>query len=471
MQAYLYICSTTLHMIDYISQYQLKFTEFNELSHLNLKFDNRWIQLGAHLPWDNLVKIYSTRFNEKMGAQSINPRIVIGTFIIKHKLNLSDEEVLLTISENPYMQFFLGLETFYSEKLFSPSLLVELRKRLGKTCFDNFSLELIKITNAKDIKVQKHIEEEPRGKMKIDATVADQYLSYPNDLGLVNEARKKTEKIIDILYEEVRNEMPIKPRTYRKVAHKRYMSEAKKRQKNKKSVRKALRVLLNCVKRNQKYINNMLDLIAEKDKEYRLPSRYYKQLWVISTLYEQQQQMYDDNVNRCPDRIVNISQPHVRPIVRGKQGKNVEFGSKLGVSLANGYARVDTLSWDAYHEASDLPIQAEAYKSLYGYYPELIQADKIYGTNANRKWCKERNIRITVSPKGKPKQLSKYQKRKRKQEYGERNQIEGKFGQAKQGYRLNQIKAKRLDTSQTWIGIVFFVVNLVKFAQLMNFTF
>ena len=201
-------------------------------------------------------------------------------------------------------------------------------------------------------------------------------------------------------------------------------------------------------------------MIAENNKLYELPKKYYKQLWVINTLYEQQQGMYDQKTDRWPDRIISISQPDIRPIVRGKQGKRVEFGSKLGVSLSNGYVKADTLSWDAYHEAVDLPIQAEAYKSLYGYYPELIQVDKIYGTNANRTWCRERNIRLTVTPKGKQKELTAYQKRKRKQEYGERNQIEGKFGQAKQGYKLNQIKAKTKQTSQTWIGCVLFVVNL-----------
>ena len=397
-------------MINYTSQYQLKFTEFNEINHLKLDYNNRWIQLGAHLPWDNLVKIYSKQFDNNLGAKAINPRIIIGVFIIKHKLNLSDEEVLITISENPYMQFFLGLGEFYSAPLFSPTLFVELRKKLGKSCFDSFSEELIKITNAKAIASNISNNVPPKGKLKLDATVADQYISYPNDLGLVNEARVKTEKIIDILYEELRPVLKVKPRTYRKVAHKRYMAEAKKRQKSKVSVRKTLRVLLNCVKRNIDHIHKMLDLIAENNKLYEFPKKYYKQLLVINTLYEQQQGMYDQKTDCWPDRIISISQPHIRPIVRGKQGKRVEFGSKLGVSLSNGYVKADTLSWDAYNEAADLPIQAEAYKSLYGYYPELIQVEKIYGTNANRTWCRERNIRLTVTPKGKQKELTAYQK-------------------------------------------------------------
>jgi len=132
--------------------------------------------------------------------------------------------------------------------------------------------------------------------------------------------------------------------------------------------------------------------------------KHLREFWVIQTLNEQQRKMYQEKINRCDNRIVSISQPHVRPIVRGKQGKKVEFGSKLGLSLANGFVKGDTLSWDAYNESVDLKIQAEAYRTLYGYYPELILADKIYATNENRTWCKDNHIRLSATPKGPAKQ-------------------------------------------------------------------
>jgi IS5 family transposase len=344
--------------------------------------------------WKALVDagdfVYSKKFNQSSGAKAISPRIIIGALIIKHKLNLSDEETLQTISENPYMQFFLGLDDYSPEILFSPSLFVEIRKRLGQDTFNEFS-ELIMSLSLNPSSTQKG-DEQPsnQGKLKIDATVADQYIRYPNDLSLVNEARLKSEKIIDQLYILLKDEFPVKPRTYRKVAHQRYLQEAKKKQKSAKSVRKAIRYLLNCVERNLRYIDAMLDKFH--GVEFPLANKYQKRLWVIHTLYDQQRKMYDEKSHTCTDRIVSISQPHVRPIVRGKQGKPVEFGSKLGLSLIDGYMIHETLSWEAYNESKDLQKQAETYKLLLGYYPELIQADKIYATNENRIWCKERNI-------------------------------------------------------------------------------
>jgi IS5 family transposase len=140
------------------------------------------------------------------------------------------------------------------------------------------------------------------------------------------------------------------------------------------------------------------------------------------------------------------------------------------VSLGQEFARINTFSWDAYHEASDLILQVEAYRDLHGYYPELVQADKLYPTRINRKWLKEREIRITgpaLRRKSKE-QLNEsyYKKRKRKMEATERSHIEAKFGQKKNGYNLNQIRATLKETSESWVATIFFVMNLINYNKI-----
>lgn len=465
MQAFSYICRKSLHMIKYISQKQLKLSFNDDLCHMNLNKDNRWIQLGNSLPWDNLVKIFSKYFSN-LGRSSINPRIVIGSLIIKHKMNFSDEETVRSISENPYMQVFLGLDYFTPQPLFSPSLFVEWRKKLGNEAFNEFSDVLIRICHGDKIE-GKSGKITNKGSIKLDATVADQNITYPNDLGLLNTAREKTEKIIDLLFDELRDEIKVKPRTYRKVAREKYLAESKKRQANKKSLRSTIRYQLNCLDRNIKNINLMLDKLPD---DY-LPYKLLRDFWVIQEVNRQQREMYTKKTNRIDDRIVSISQPYVRPILRGKAGKKVEFGTKIGLVELDGFAKAQTLSWNAYNESADLIPHIESYKELYGYYPEVAMVDKIYGTNANRKWCKERGIRMTVASKGKQPELSAYEKRKRKKEFNQRNLVEGKIGQAKQGYGLNNIKAKLSNTSHAWIGMILFVTNIIKFAELQNLNF
>jgi hypothetical protein len=75
---------------------------------------------------------------------------------------------------------------------------------------------------------------------------------------------------------------------------------------------------------------------------------------VIRTLCEQQKYMYDHRCHTVPDRIVSVSQPFLRPIVRGKAGKPVEFGAKLDISVVNGWTRLECFSFDAYNEAGNL---------------------------------------------------------------------------------------------------------------------
>ena len=200
-----------------------------------------------------------------------------------------------------------------------------------------------------------------------------------------------------------------------------------------------------------------------------LPRWLLYRYWVIQHLYAQQWEMYRNKSRRCDDRIVSISQPYVRPIIRGKLNKPVEFGSKLSVSLTDeGVARVDYLRWDAFHEGKDLIPQVEDYRTRYGYYPESVLGDPLYGTRENRRYLKQRGIRFAGKPLGRPKRETevnreelKRLKKQQRQEYLQRIPIEGKFGQGKNGYNLSYIRAKRADTSASWINSIFLVMNLL----------
>jgi hypothetical protein len=109
-----------------------------------------------------------------------------------------------------------------------------------------------------------------------------------------------------------------------------------------------------------------------------LNKKQYKTLLVLTEVYRQQQWLFDNNKQSIEDRIVSLSQPHIRPIVRGKAGKSVEFGAKLSASCFEGYVFLDRMSWDNFNESGDLKAQVEAYYRFTGYYPESVHADRIY---------------------------------------------------------------------------------------------
>ena len=446
-------------MYDYISENQQKIEEFKTDFELALDPKNRWIQLSSITPWDDLVKEYTKSLNPKYGAPGLNPRVAVGSLIVKHKLNLSDEETVRTIQENIFIQYFLGLDRYHPKPLFHPTVFVDLRKRMGVANYDKVSQKIIQFARSEELnekgKGPKRVAKN-WGILQLDATVADQYIKYPTDLDLLNDSREWSEEIIDIIFET--SMLPKKPRTYRRVARNDYLNVAKKKNKSAKEIRKAIRKQLNYLRRNFGYIDNMLDMFEQG--AFPLNHTEQRYLWVIREVYRQQDYMYRNNTHQCEHRIVSIHQPHVRPIVRGKASAKVEFGPKLGVSLNCGYARIDKFSWDAYNECNDVEAQVEAYKQIHGHYPEILLVDKIYLTKDNRKWLNEREISITNKPLGRPKKETSYEKSKKKKLKNKRNQIEGKFGEGKNGNSLNKVRARLKDTSESWVAGIFFVMNL-----------
>jgi hypothetical protein len=437
--------------------------------------NNRWVVLSKIVPWEEFAWLYYKNFKSNRGAPTKDARLVLGVIIIKHIMKTDDRGVIEMIQENPYMQYFLGLEAFTYEQVMTPSLLVSIRKRIDLDVFESLTDDLIRKglklkSGVQDKEVDgdsKDNDDDPdphpgnKGKLQMDATVCDADIKYPTDLDLLNESRQKAEELIDELC--LKLGVQDKPRTYRRGARKEFLNVSKMKRKPANVLRKAIRKQINYLKRDVRIINKMLDTI--KDEPIPFERRQLKYLFVIQQMLEQQETMYKKKSHQVEDRIVSIHQPHVRPIVRGKAKARTEFGAKINISLLDGYARVDHFHWDAFNEGQDLQSQVERFRKLTGKYPELVQVDKIYLTRENRRFLKEKRIRYTGEPLGrKPaKEIkSRYQKRKERREAAERNQVEGKFGQGKRGYGLNDIRARLSSTSRSWIGAIIFVMNLIR---------
>jgi transposase, IS5 family len=477
----------------YVSPNQLILSGFETPFAQSLTTENRWVKMSQAIPWDKIVKPYDNMFGSTEGRPPISGRVIIGAMIIKHIEDFTDRETIIHIQENMFMQYFLGYSSFTNEAPFSAALFVEIRKRLSLEilahinevivlhCIKNEEEDTedkqrppdentiplsahtneIKQFSTENVIPTLHISEvkpavENKGKLITDATVAPQNITYPTDLKLLNAARVMSEELIDKIYHSKLHGSP-KPRTYRQLARKDFLNTAKKKGKTQKIIYKANGSQLRYLKRNLGHIESML---ACYDK-FPLRPRDQKYLMVLHTVYEQQEQMHRTNTKRIEDRIVNIHQPYVRPIVRGKDAAKVEFGSKLQVSMVAGFTFIDHLSWDAFNESQYLSKTIENYKNRFGFYPAEVLADQIYCTRDNRKLLKEKGIKLMAKPLGRPaaKAVAVHLSP------GERNPIEGKFGQAKLAYGLDNIKAKLKETSESWIACIALVLNLVRMTR------
>lgn len=443
-----------------------------------LRSDNRWVKLAKFIPWDEFEPIYCNSLSgSQKGSPALVVRIALGALIIKERLGTSDEETVEQIRENPYLQYFLGYKEYKDEKPFHPTMFVHFRKRINKKMLGRVNdiiakkarLEAAKSSKGKGSNSKDDIpgpsDSKNKGKLIVDATCTPADITFPTDLKMLNTAREKSEEVIDILHRPFKGNKK-KPRTYRRIARKNFLLAAKSKNLSKSKRRKAIRKQLGYLRRNLKTIEKQ----SRESSLLTLKRKQYKNLLVIHEVYRQQQKMFDHRENRIDDRIISISQPHVRPIKRGKAGSATEFGAKISVSFVDGFTFVDRISWDNYNEAGDLENQLKSYRDRFGFYPESVHADKIYRNRDNRKFCKKRHIRLSGPALGRPpKQIDKALKKQARQDELDRIPIEGKFGQGKRRFSLAKIMCKLSRTSETTIAMVFLVMNIERWLKAILF--
>ncbi|MCS5693500.1 transposase [Cyanobium sp. FGCU-6] len=195
---------------------------------------------------------------------------------------------------------------------------------------------------------------------------------------------------------------------------------------------------------------------------------------MISELHRQQSILLYAKTRSIPDRIVNLVQRQVRPIVRGKARAAVEFGAKISVAVRNGFAFLHRISWDPYNEAEDLIPQAKKYKQEYRCYPERICADRIYINTKNRNFCARNNIRLSGKRLGRPPkdpEINAAHKQQLSADQRRRNEVEGCFGSGKRKYSLDLIMARLAKVAETSISMAFLVMCAEKIRRLLRLFF
>ena len=438
---------------------QLCFVNFNSTCGMQLDKDNEWIKNANRLPWLAWEPLYCELFQSETGNVAKPARMVIGSLIIQLRMGFTDRDLVQQIRENPYYQYFIGLQAFQHDAPFAPSVLVEWRKRLNL----DFVIKLNDIlcdAMPKLVNPKCRYGSSNKGTLITtqicDATVAPQNIRYPQDTSLLNEARVKCEQMIDWFCKAYALD---KPRTYRKVAHKEYLAFAKSKKPSKQRIRNTVKKQLSYVRRDLKYLDTFMG-----DQGYAPAKKYIDNIITIHLLYEQQKYMYDNNTHKVDKRIVSISQPYVRPIMRGKASKPTEFGAKLHLSVdERGFARIEYLSFDAYNEGVILEDALNAYKDRNGFYPERVLVDQIYRTRNNRSFCKENNIRISGPKLGAPSKDQAKNKKEEKQaatDNADRIEIERYFSIAKRRNGMGLITKKRKDTSLSTIAMSVLVTNI-----------
>jgi IS5 family transposase len=479
---------------------QLSIEEFHVPFGGTLDPENRWVLFSSLMPWEELEETYAPQFNPTTGAPAKPVRLAFGALFIKQRLSLTDEETVEQIRENAYMQFFLGFAGYSSKAPFDPSMMVHFRKRFSEEDLNRINELIAERGKAMVIEAVSSLPDDddsdvpgadagtqisldefvkpadwPEGKnwgtLTIDASCTPADITYPTDLKLLNEARESTERIIDDLCDHHSDLRRHKPRYDRRRARAVFLNVAKQKKPRRRKIKAAIRCQLDYLQRNLDAIDA---LIASGARLSVLKTHWWHKLLVISELHRQQSILLYAKSRSIPDRIVNLVQRQVRPIVRGKARAAVEFGAKTSVSVRNCFAFLHRISWDSYNEGEDLIPQAKKYMQEHGCYPERICADRIYINTKNRNFCTRNNIRLSGKRLGRPPkdpEIDAAHKQQLSADQRKRNEVEGVFGSGKRKYSLRLIMARLPKGAETSISMGFLVMCAEKNLRLLRLFF
>jgi len=402
------------------------------------------------IPWTELVKSLNIKNKRKGRTAIFTPQGKVALMFLKSYTGSSDRKLLEDINGNIHHQMFCGIF-------------------LGPDRLDDFKIVSrirTELSGKLDIKaIQQVLTRAWKPYIKIpnvileDATCYETSMRHPTNVKLLWEC-------IDWLHGQMKltcKYLKIRtPRTKYLKQKDRYLSYSRKRHK-----RVQERIVLN--RSLLHLLNKIVNLQGEIEKQYNdrlsFPIRYYKRFGVIKKILSQQKEMFETGTTRVPDKILSIDKNYIRPIIRGKETKKVEFGAKINMIQADGINFIEHLSFDAFNEGVRLINSIWYSRTLFGKITH-VAADAIYATNKNRKYCTSAGITTDFKRKGKAGKHEEHRLKIAKELRKERaTRMEGSFGTEKQHYGLNKIRARTKLNEMLWIFFGVHTANAVRIAK------
>lgn len=353
---------------------------------------------------------------------------------LKHYANCSDKKLIEQLNSNLDYQFFCDIELGF-ERLTNYKIVSQIRCELA----EKLAIDLVEKTLFNSWKN----EIENQNQIVMDATCYESEVRYPTIQKLLWESvhwlhnqLRKTCAVLGV--KMIRNK-------YKKWKI-RYQSFSKMRRKTKSKRVVITRALLNLL---IKFIDFEKEL--SKCHTIEFTARYYKRIDTIQKIYKQQKHYFDTG-EKIKNRIVSIQKDYIRPIVRGKEVKPVEFGAKVNKVQIDGISFIEHINFNAFHEGNRFVKTIEKAQGLTRKKVKIAGADKIYATNKNRTYANQKAIQTDFIPKGRKPKNHREQRKIRAIIAKERaTRLEGSFGKDKEHYHLKKIKAKTKKNEILWI--------------------
>ena len=374
----------------------------------------------------------------------------IALMILKHYLQLSDELLIERINTDWSMQLFCGILLKPHERIRDTNLPSWWRTYIGMHLDINAMQQQL-------AKCWKPFMHHTSINMQ-DATCYESRISFPTDVKLLWNCCHE----LYVFVQQKRKKLKLRKSRMNYNKHrdhfKNYQKTKKKTRRQEKKLRKQL----------LKFLLKLLQYRAALNEKYTVThsNKERKKFAAIIKVYEQQHEKLYGNTKEIKGRIVSLSKPYIRPIIRGKETKVVEFGAKVNMLQVDGINFIEHLSYDAFNEGTRLQNGIHLHRKLFGKCTHL-SADQIYATNANRSYCKQQGVITNFIPKGKQKlhHIEQAAVLRKTLNIARGTILEGSFGSEKNHYFLQKIPARNQTTETCWIFFGVMTSNAVKITK------
>ena len=433
------------------------FTEFDFYKNYEESFKNSELgRIYSVLPLRELAIRFclldAVRRNRRGRKSYFSPVGKVALMFLKAYTGLSAPKLMEQLNANIHYQIFCGIRVSSKNPLTNYKLIDDIALDLSRR---------LKIQN-----LQEALAEAWKPYMKdldivyTDATCYESSMRYPTDAKLLWEC---IEKVYPMMCGASRELGIHRMRTkYLDVARD-HMAYVKQRRHTKQRTRKMIGRLLKLL---GKLLVELRRLEMENPCAGLFSERQLAEIETITKIYRQQSNHHESGNAKesIPNRIVSVSKPYIRPIVRGKETKKVEFGAKCNNILINGISFIEKLSFNAFNEGTRLEHCVKLAEKLTGVKTTKFGGDCSYSGNGNRSFCSERGIETSFSQKGRKREATAAASMVKKELARVRaTAMEGSFGTQKEHYGLKRVNGR---TKKTEILIIFFGIHTANAVQL-----
>ncbi|MDN5205726.1 transposase [Fulvivirgaceae bacterium BMA10] len=429
-----------------------------ELFQPNLYLNPKWYlfketdlgKLHATLPWQQLAECLP-KIDQGPGAPRwFSSEGMLALMFLKSYLNISDRKLIERFNTDWSLQLFCGKLLKENQKIKDKSIISRLRSYVAEHT-DWQQLQSVLIDHWKTDMDNTHV-------LLMDATCYESYIRFPTDVKLLWECCQWVfEKQ---LFQWCRLLSIKRPRSKYMEQKQKQRYYDRKRRKTYKEGQRRKKSLLYLLTKGVDQLQQVLDLHPQA----QLTIQQGQYLKTIKKVVEQQTFLQGHPGKALKDRIVSLPKPYVRPIIRGKENKRVEFGMKVHMLQVDGICLIDKMDFNPFNESTRLKLSVLKHKSIFGKCHQLA-ADRIYASNANRRYLTEKQI-FTCFPKKGPKTYRLQDNRLRSMLATQRaTVIEGSFGNHKNHYGLNKVKAKNDKNEKLWVFFAVMTANAMAMSR------